>query len=96
MRLVLAADSTLDSVAGGSEEADVAVMLLLVISVSDTVVLVLPASFRDCSGKEILLTERSNTNMGEANFMGQECHTAIRSVSEGQQLIRFIMVRMTM
>jgi hypothetical protein len=88
MRLVLAADSTLDSVAGGSEEADAAVMLLLVISVSDTVVvLVLPASFRDCRGKEALLKERSKTNMGEANFMGQECCTAIRSVSESQQLI---------
>ena len=49
MRLLLVAgdgDSTLDRVAGGSEETDAAVMLRLVIRVSDAV-LVLPATVRD-------------------------------------------------
>jgi hypothetical protein len=52
VRLFLAADSTLDRVAGGSEDADVAVILPL-INDSD-----LYCSFRDSKGKETLLMER--------------------------------------
>jgi hypothetical protein len=55
MRLLLVAESTLDSVAGGSEEADAAVMLLLVTRVSDAVLVLLPAILRYCRGNVYLV-----------------------------------------
>jgi hypothetical protein len=46
--------------------------MLLFVIVSDAVqVLELPASFRECRGKA-LVVERQNKNMEEANFIGQE------------------------